>query len=125
MFISRFFKVRYLVALILLVVLVAAIGNAAALNIVDSDHNVVEGNLSTYAADTATVAYSIQGDGTVVAQVTLGEAYQVVSASFDDDSGSGTYSACTAQTAAPDTVWNCPIPDANAATGIWVVAAHN
>ena len=43
MFISRFFNFRYLVALILLVVLVAAIGNAAAVNFTDMTQTAVQG----------------------------------------------------------------------------------
>ena len=125
MFNSRVFKFRYLVALILLVVMVAAVGNAAALTI-GGDHNVVEGGLNTYTADTATITYSINTDGTVVAQATLGEAYDAVSASFDGGIPSGTYSPCSPNGGStPDTVWDCTITDPNGATGIWLVAAHD
>ena len=107
MFISRFFKVRYLVALVLLVVLVAAVGNAAALTITNTPQNVVQGE-TNYAGADATVAYTIDGSGNVIAEVTFDSAFAAVSASFD---GGSTYSACTGA----GTDWQCQLDNADIA----------
>jgi hypothetical protein len=107
MFNSQFFKFRYLVVLILLVVLVAAIGNAAALTVNGANQNVVAGVSNNYAADTATIDYSIDASGNVVAAVTFTtDSFTEVSASFG-----GSYVACTG--AAQN--WSCTLPHADVA----------
>ena len=126
MFNSRIFSFRYLIALVLLVMLVAAVGNAAALTVNGIDHDVVEGELVTYAPDDATVTYSIDADGDVIANVAFTtESYDVVSASFTGAAGS--YTACSNNTALPSNDWDCELPNAQAAaaTGIYLVAAHD
>ena len=121
MFISRFFKVRYLVALILLVVLVAAIGNAADLDLQTDDQNVVQGS-EDYNDIVASVAYSIQADGSVFADVTFPDTYDDVWAKFD--SGSTTYSQCTDVSG---NVWRCTLASGtiNGADEIDVIATKN
>ena len=121
MFISRFFNYRYLVALILLVVLVAAIGNAAALNYSDMDQNAVQGATNPYKDVTAAVTYTIDGAGDVTASVDFGsDTFDAVSASFD---GGSSYSACTGS----GSNWQCTLAngDIAAAASIDLVAVQN
>ncbi len=116
MFISRIFNFRYLAVLILLIVLVAAIGNAAALTVSSGNQNVVEGASNNYTAATATITYSIDGSGNVTAAVDFGtDSFDDVSASFD---GGTNYTACTGAGAN----WDCVVPDAAAAASIDLVA---
>jgi hypothetical protein len=116
MFNSQFFKFRYLVMLILLVVLVAAIGNAATLSVASGGQNVVAGVSNNYANDTATITYSIDASGNVVADVVFTtDSFTDVSASFG-----GSYVSCTG--AAQN--WSCTLPHADiaGATNISLVA---
>lgn len=109
MFNSQNFKFRYLVVLILLVVLFAAIGNAAALTVNGANQNVVAGVSNNYAADTATITYSIDVNGNVVANVVFTtDSFTDVSASFG-----GNYVACTDNGGGMD--WDCTLPHADVA----------
>ena len=118
MFNSQIFKIRYLVALILLVILVAAVGNAAALTVNDAGQNVVAGVSNNYANDTATINYSIDASGNVVAAVVFTtDSFTDVSASFDGTN----YVAC----AGAGQNWSCTLPHASVAgaTSLSLVAA--
>ncbi len=111
------FKARYLVALVLLVVLVAGVGNAAALTVNDPGQNVVEGSSNPYLGDTATVTYSINnGSGDVTATVTTTDEFDALSADF----GVSGYQTCTGG----PTIWTCTLPNAEVAgsTSITIIA---
>lgn len=121
MFLSHFFNFRYLVALILLVVLVAAVGNAAALNYSDMDQNAVQGATNPYFDVTGTVTYTINGTGDVIANVDFGtDSFDAVSASFNNGTS---YTAC----AGGPSVWQCTLAngDVAAAASIDLVAVQN
>ncbi len=116
------FKPRYLIALILLVILLVGVGNAAALTVNSATQNVVEGDGNNYAADTATITYTINGSGDVIARATFTtDAYSAVSASFD---GGTTYTPCIISGASPSATWDCTLSNANiaAAASIHLVA---
>lgn len=111
MLISRFFKVRYLVALILLVVLVAAVGNAAALNIDGGTyHNVVQGDLAYSGDVSATVTYTIEDNGDVTATLDFGPGndFEAVRARFNS---TDTYADCSG----PGSIWTCTLGNGNIA----------
>jgi hypothetical protein len=105
----------------LLVVLVAAIGNAADLDLQTDDQNVVQGS-EDYNDIVASVAYAIQNDGSVIATVTFPDAYDDVWAKFD--SGSTTYTQCTPGTGND---WECTLASGtiNGADEIDVIATKN
>ena len=118
---SKIFRFRYLVALILLVILVAAVGNAANLTVNDPGQNVVEGSSNVYAGDTATVTYSIDNaTGNVLATVSTTDAFDELSADFGAGSG---YVSCV--DAGGGVSWTCTLPnaDVNASTSITIIAA--
>jgi hypothetical protein len=114
----RFFNMKYLAVLIIAVVAVAAIGNAALLTITPTP-NVVQGESGAFAPETLGLAYTIGATGDVTATLTFADSFDVVSFSHDGTA----YVACTGAT----TSWDCVMTktEAQASTGIDVVAATN
>ena len=117
---SNIFRFRYLVALILLVILVAAVGNAANLTVNAAGQNVVEGTSNVYAGDTATVTYSIDNaTGNVIATVATTDSFDALSADFGAGSG---YQSCV--DAGGGVSWTCTLSnaDVNGSTSISIIA---
>ena len=118
-----FLNFKYLAIVIVAVLAVAGIGNAAALTVNSTALNVVEGDSNDYVTDTATVTYDIDGSGQVLANVDFTtDAYDDVSFSHD---GGTNYIDCSPDTAVPSANWTCTMTNAqaNSAASIHIVAA--
>lgn len=120
-----FLNFKYLAIVIVAVLAVAGIGNAAALTVNSTALNVVEGDSNNYATDTATVTYDIDGSGQVLANVDFTtDAYDDVSFSHN---GGTNYAICTNDNTPtlPSANWTCTMTNAqaNSAASIHIVAA--
>ncbi|MCO6451484.1 MAG: hypothetical protein J5I90_11915 [Caldilineales bacterium] len=113
-------KLRYLIVPVVILILAISIGNAASLTVNSGGQNVVTGTSNAYAADTATVTYTIDTAGNVIAAVTTSDSYDYVSADFGAGSG---YQACSGS----DTSWTCTLSHADIAgsTAIAIIGTAN
>ena len=120
---SNIFRFRYLLAAILLVLMMAGVGNAANLTVNDAGQNVVEGTSNLYPGDTATVTYSIDNaTGNVIATVATTDSFDALSADFGAGSG---YQSCV--DAGGGISWTCTLnnADVNGSTSISIIATAN
>jgi hypothetical protein len=118
---SKFFNVKYLAVMILIVAAVIGVGNAAAFTFSNTDLNVVEGYSDAFTADEGAVTYSIDTDGDVTATLVVADTYDLASGSLTGAAGS--YITCT-PTAAQIV---CVFPNAslNAGTHLYIVATKD
>ncbi len=118
---SKFFNVKYLAVMILIVAAVIAVGNAAAFTFSSNTQNVVEGSSNAYVADQGAVAYTINADGGVVATMAVTDTYTLASGSLTGAAGS--YTACTPT--AGQIVCTFANGILNAGTRLYIVATKN
>jgi hypothetical protein len=110
----KLFSFKMFAVLLVVILGVAAIGNAASLTVTEENQTVVQGTSNVFTAHDADVTYDID-EGNELVKVTVGltETFDLVSFSYDQGTS---YVECTAQDGTPpDDAWVCSIPFADAA----------